>query len=205
MKTVLFDFDRTLIDTDALKREQAKRVAQILGENIDTVEELMKAYIESLDSHLDFDITEYATFIHHRYHIPVEYIRNVYVNNPTYIRNFVYPEVIETLKILRQRGYVLGILSQASMESQRIKFEYSGVLSFMSPAYVSVVRRKTTEKALSIIDLGAMFVDDDWEVIEYVIRMRPDIRAVYIDRSNGNRCDYPLRITSLDKIIELSP
>jgi len=66
---IYFDFDRTLLDTDALKAEQERRIAQITELTIEQVNEGMHAYIASLDTHLHFSPDGYAVFLANRFNI----------------------------------------------------------------------------------------------------------------------------------------
>jgi FMN phosphatase YigB (HAD superfamily) len=126
---ILFDFDRTLFDTDALKAKQSEMIATITGLSVEQVESSMLDYIKTLESHLDFTPEGYSLYLEKIWGVNPGYVLKIYFTDTNYIGNYLFPEVFDVLKELSTR-YTLGILTQSHPDHQRVKIERTGVYGF---------------------------------------------------------------------------
>lgn len=182
---IYFDFDRTLIDTDSLKDEQAKRIGAITGLTPEQTHEGMRAYIKSLESHLDFTPEGYATFLENLYGVNPGDVLKIYVTDSNYVADFLFPEVLEVLTTLKKEGYSIGIFSAAMPGPQILKIEKTGVYDLVDKHLIIIDPRKLGIDALSQLPDGVMIVDDDFEVVSRLNKYSPRFTPVWCNRKSG--------------------
>lgn len=176
---IYFDFDRTLLDTDALKAEQAKRIANNTGLTIEQVNEGMRRYVNSVSGHLQFSPDGFSIFLSQYFTLDPHLALNVYMSDPRYIATYLFPEVLEELT---KRGYRLGIFSAAMFGYQKVKIENSGVLNWIPWSSVLISPKKLEKEILSQIPDGATVVDDDISVVNTLMVRAPSLIPVWCNR-----------------------
>jgi hypothetical protein len=178
---LLFDFDRTLLDTDALKEAQAEKVATIVGLTIEQVHNGMRSYIASLQSNLDFTPAGYAQHLQLLWGVNPSDVTKIYYTDVGYIQHFLFDDTLPALSRLSKK-YELGIYSESQPTYQLLRIEHSGVMDFISPERVSVLSRKREPEQLQKIPKGAILIDDDVKVIKAVLEHAQHIRLVWLNR-----------------------
>jgi len=199
---IMFDFDRTLIDTDLLKQEQYKRVAVLAGKEARDIEFAMKSYISSIDNHLDFSLSEFANFLYSSFGIDPGAVIKVYINCASYIRRFIYPEIYLTLAILVNHGMQLGIFSEAEPEYQTQKIYASGVMDYIDPTFLRVYKRKLRLKNLKELPDNTYIIDDGRHIVEKIEESSLNLQPIWCNRKTD---DVHPKITTIHTLDELVP
>jgi len=200
-QTIYFDFDRTLLDTDALKAEQERRIAQITELSIEQVNEGMRHYIASLDTHLHFPPEGYAAFLANRFSIDQNQVLKVYITDSNYIAEYLFPEVLEVLAELKNRGVELGVFSGAMFGHQKVKIERSGITEFISWKSILVTPQKLDSQVLSKIPRNALVIDDDIAVVTALVTQAPTLVPVWCNRKTSDQATGLKTIHSLKDLI----
>lgn len=198
---IYFDFDRTLLDTDSLKLEQANRVATITQLTAAQVEEGMRAYVSSVD-HLEFTPEGYAQFMAELFSVVPSDIIKIYLTTPSYIAQFVFPEVKQTLTELVKRGWKIGVFSAAVPGYQRLRIEATGILEYVEKELVIIDPKKTGIDALEKLPDDVIIVDDDKNVIEKLARHMPRFRPIWCNRKNS---DTLITVPTISNLLEVLP
>lgn len=201
-RVIYFDFDRTLLDTDALKKEQATRIAAITQLTLQQVEEGMKAYVRNVN-HLEFTPEGYAAYMADIYAVNPGDILKIYVTTPSFIRQFIFPEVRETLNELVQSGWNIGIFSAAIPGYQRLRIEATGILDYVHSELIIIDPHKTGIEALEKLPDDVLVVDDDRTVIEKLMLHMPRFRPVWCNRKTSEKLDKIPTITNLREVLPL--
>ena len=114
---ILFDIDETLINTDQLRILQRKTLADTLQKSDEDIANCFIEYYGDLEKTSDFDPDEFLAFASEKFGFPLEKLKDAFFQ-PTNFQMVLYPEVVETLANLRNKGYTLGIYSQGIRYSQ---------------------------------------------------------------------------------------
>lgn len=183
-KIIYFDFDRTLLDTDALKIEQANRISRIANITVDQVNEGMKLYIEAIIDHFEFTPEGYAVFLEELYGVNPSDILKIYITDSNYIADFLFPEVLEVLKCLKERGHELGIFSAASPGHQRLKIERTGVFEYIEKHLIIIDPKKMGIDSLEKLPDEVTVIDDDCEIIRKLSKYMPRFNPIWCNRKS---------------------
>lgn len=195
---IYFDFDRTLLDTDALKQEQASRVAQITGLTSEEVTRGMQLYVSSIN-HLDFTPEGYAFYLEQLYGINPSDVLKIYVTDSNYIAGYLFPEVLPVLKKLSDQGMSLGIFSSAVPGYQLLKIERTGILEFIDRQPI-ISPRKLEPECVRKLPEGAVIIDDDQEVINNLVENHPQLLSIWCNRRNGKNHPKVRTIHNLEEL-----
>lgn len=199
--TIYFDFDRTLLDTDGLKAEQARRIAKITYLSEEQVVEGMKKYIASLIDHLDFHPEEYANYLASLYSVPAGDVMKVYLADTSYFAGFVFPEVVEVLTQLQQRGVSLGIFSSAQYEYQLHKLKYSGVMQFFKHDSIIIHPRKLTPEIVTKVPNESLVIDDDLAVVQELQKSHLHVVPIWCNRKSADEASGIRTIHTLRELL----
>ncbi|MCC7304367.1 HAD hydrolase-like protein [bacterium] len=201
-QVIYFDFDRTLLDTDSLKQEQARRIAKIAQLSEEQVYQGMQQYIESIPNHLYFDVGGYALFLGNLYDINPSDVTKIYLTDCNYIADFLFPETLEVLKKLSREGYSLGIFSSAVPGHQKIKIENTGVLEYIPWSSVIISPNKLDTDIVAKIPNNTIVIDDDRTIIVELLEKHPHLTPVWCNRKTDEKI-YGIRtIKNLSELLE---
>lgn len=198
---IFFDFDRTLIDTDALKAEQAHRIAKITQLSVEDIHAGMRQYIDSIQNHLLFSVEGYAQFLSDLYGVSPGDVLKIYLTDCNYIADYVFPEVYEVLQTLSENNVEMGIYSTANPGHQRIKVEHSGVLKYIPWHKVVIAPNKLAPEIVAKVPNKVTLIDDDLEVLTTFQRVRPDVEVLWINRKQSTSSFSGKMIYSLRELL----
>jgi phosphoglycolate phosphatase-like HAD superfamily hydrolase len=160
---ILFDVDKTLIDTPKLF---AEKVVTTLLNILDLYKEEYQfrndAYQQTLHKYTDFEPIGYLQYISQQQDVTA--LANATVYNPEFHKQSVFPDALPTLTKL-QTTYQLGIFSEANLSWQQKKLELSEIKQFIEPDLTFIWRRKTDPEQLKSLPTGVTIIDDNEEVI----------------------------------------
>lgn len=204
-RLLLFDFDRTLLNTDALKAEQTLRIARITRTTPEEILEGMRGYIATIPSKNDFSPEGYALFLQDNLGVNPSDVLKIYITVPSYVTGFLYPEALPIMTELRARGYRLGIYSEARKEHQRLKLERTGVLELCVQKYVIIAQKKVVDEVVLSLPQGTIIVDDDRGVIEGLQRYSSLIEPIWLNRKSNDSHPEVRTIFSLTQLLDIFP
>jgi FMN phosphatase YigB (HAD superfamily) len=198
---ILFDFDRTLLDTDSLKVTQAQKIADITELSYEQVQDGMRSYIASLASNLDFSPQGYAQHLQILWGINPSDVLKIYVTGANYVRNHLFPEVVDVLAQL-SKSYTLGIYSEAQAIHQRLKIENAGILEYLDATKIIIAPRKKEQHIIESLPISAVVIDDDLQVIDALVKFgAATLKPIWLNRKSGTKHDSVVTIHSLNDLL----
>lgn len=194
---VLFDVDKTLIDTGVLfKKFVISELVKQLGITENQYAEKEAAYKQSLEKYTDFEPISFLKSISH-----LEDVTKL-ASQTLFNRNFheqsVFTDVIPTLAELSE-SYTLGVFSEANLAWQQQKLELAGLHHFFEPELTFIWHRKTAPDQLKLLPTNVVIVDDNTEVIadlQTVLSITP----IWINRTAKPPLSDVITITSLSEL-----
>jgi FMN phosphatase YigB (HAD superfamily) len=201
-RPIFFDFDRTLIDTDALKSEQAKRLANATQLTVEQVNGVMQSYISTLRDSYEFTIDNYIAALSSTYGVNPKEVEKVYFTETAYIADYIFPDVFPTLRQLKKKGVLIGIFSESNPKHQWIKFEKSGVLEFIDRQYIIVAKHKTEKQTISQLPKDVILIDDSLRVLDAMLTLAPDLKYLWLNRKSKDVHSIIPTIHTLNEIFD---
>lgn len=202
-KIILFDIDRTLLDTDQLIHLIPNMISEISSINIDEVNKLTEKYINSLDAIFFFDFVEMLN----TFELSDEVYRGIidqYENNTELYPKFA--DVISSLEQCKGIGMRIGIFSEGTPNFQHNKLKNLNVDKYIDDDLVFIAQTKRTKNFLDSLPAGCTIVDDNSEVID-VLAEDGRFNIIHIVRESSK---YPKSsyknikvINSLNEILNL--
>ena len=126
---ILFDIDKTLLDTDLMRELLKEGLAQTLGVSENEIAEVFLEYGNSLSDNTAFHPEELLKLFSTRFHTPLEQLRDAFYE-PSRFQRALYPEALEVLSKLRNQGYTLGLYSQGELAWQEHKMLVNNLMEF---------------------------------------------------------------------------
>jgi phosphoglycolate phosphatase-like HAD superfamily hydrolase len=196
-KIILFDIDRTILDTEVLGENVYKNIAAATQKTINEIEIINQDYKNGLESKTDFDPDIFLKKVADKTGVSLDTLNQAMFK----AKNFVlYPNVLEVLKKLSQKRVKLGIYSEGVLEWQRKKIILTEILGYFDTDLVFIERRKLSPESISKIPYGVMVIDDKKEVIETLKQLRKDLRLVWINRIDDEKIDGVITIQNLTEV-----
>jgi phosphoglycolate phosphatase-like HAD superfamily hydrolase len=191
-KIILFDMDRTLLNTELYEKRTYTMVAELMNVEYSMIEQFIADYMRSLTATNYYDFYELLGKISPS----ADVYQNIvfeYENN-----RFLYPkylDVIPTLKLLCEKGYKIGIFSEGIPQTQYNKLKNLRISEYLTNDLIYMVRSKRQDELLDRIPDSTYIVDDKLDVIEFLAekkRFRPIhlLRNSLIDQDMVYETDY---------------
>ena len=125
-KIILFDIDRTILDTDKVMKIFTEKMLFILGNpNISDFMKVREEYLKQLAYDREFVPEDYIKAISRKFQFSYEQsLIDVFFDSDSQniYKESVYPEVRDVFKTLTYRKYRLGIFSEGEKKFQNHKF-----------------------------------------------------------------------------------
>ncbi len=227
---ILFDLDRTLIDSSKLKEGFQSHFGEIyahLGFSEADFSKWTAEYTEIIGSKTNFDPETLTIFWHDRMlealsEFPDQTIipsaEKLAADFSHFIEssasNFLYQETIETLNELGRLGDTLCLFSQGVEEWQLLKLAHSKLADFFEKELQFVSSDKTSPDFLQIIRTTlagrgldrqpTWLVDDKLEMLTAAKTDWPELVTFWIERHavDNQPAESHTRIDSLQKLVE---
>lgn len=200
---ILFDIDRTLLNTDKLKDKiQNERLPELFGVAAQQLEPITNKYLSSLNSTVEFSPRAYAKLLADKFDKDKQKAAlDIFLNNPVDFQAALFPEVIPTLKKLHQK-YYLGIFSEGNLESQKAKLKQSGIEKFLDPNLTFIFPTKADKlnfvwNKVKNYHCSVFIVDDSEKHIAEIAKIR--FIPILIQRDKKRQRGY----FSIQKLSEL--
>lgn len=194
---ILFDIDKTLIDSHKLANEMFKpALSQHLQLDHQEFLKTAQEYWDQLEVSTDFNPEEFILFLVERYGGDPQALLNV-IFAPELYRQCVYPDVMPVLNKL-STTYVLGIFSQGNEVYQQQKLELSGLKPYFKDDFIFILHRKLDAHTLEKLP-EAVIVDDKPEVVQTLSNF-PQFLPIWINRIDASRVPGTATIHSLNEL-----
>ncbi|KKR11285.1 MAG: hypothetical protein UT39_C0009G0045 [Candidatus Woesebacteria bacterium GW2011_GWA1_39_21] len=200
-KIILFDIDRTLIDTDYLAQETFKAIRHKIIGSTSQILEVRENYMKSLKSTTDFKPENYCKELSRRFGSDYKTLTNTYYKSFDKGNNLLYHDTIPTLKRLKQK-YLLGIFSEGYAKFQRHKLKYSGILPYFDEKYIFIKRRKTNTNSLKSFPKDCVIIDDRLDICEELAKNK--LNVIWFNRLNQKMPETPKTIYKLTELVSFS-
>lgn len=197
---ILFDIDRTLINTDVMKSLICAGLALELGISEEkAIESFKENYAEFQKN--NFSPEKFLQFFAREYQHSLEKLKDV-LFDPHHFQAALYPEVISVLTTLRNQGYTLGLYSEGDPGFQEHKMLANNLMEFFDTKHHHISRNKKDPAVVENLPEGTVIVDDTSAVIEF-LEQHPHLIAVQIIRKNNQQPLGPYAISSLSELLPL--
>lgn len=151
-KTIYFDFDGTLYDSDKLMRKFTDicKKFKILEEDIDTIEQ------ELFTETKLFNLDELANYLSEKYILPPDFLKEL---ENLYSEKNIYPDVYLALnKIKESQKYDMVILTYGNIKYQQKKIHNCDILEYIKE--VIITEKKKSD--INNIDYeNSIFIDNN--------------------------------------------
>ena len=151
-KTIYFDFDGTLYDSDKLRRQFTDicKKFKILEEDIDTIEQ------ELFTETKLFNLDELANYLSEKYILPPVFLKEL---ENLYSEKNIYPDVYLALnKIKESQKYDMVILTYGNIKYQQKKIHNCDILEYIKE--VIITEKKKSD--INNIDYeNSIFIDNN--------------------------------------------
>jgi len=197
---ILFDIDRTMIDTDKLSGLLNGAIAKFLGISAQESRELYKKFIQkiTLDDSTDYDPWNWLNFLSDKFpKVSKEELEAVFFNQANFEAS-VFPEVLSVIEEVK-KIYRVGIFSQGVIPWQEKKLELSGLTPLFEKELTFIFRRKVAPASLEKLPFGAIVIDDREVFIEGLI-IAKRFRPIWINRNSDEKHDKAETIHSLEEL-----
>lgn len=138
-KAVFFDFDYTLGNRDIYAYRLYRKMIEENSDLSDPVE--LEAAVQDMMiwDQKGNETKEYAKrMLKERWNINLPYDNiNVWWDDRLWQYSCAYPDAVEVLKILREEGYLIGMISNGPSDGQRQKLEQAGLTDLVDSITVS--------------------------------------------------------------------
>jgi len=184
-KLILFDIDRTLIDTGKLSRNLSNVLHKKCNVSLDNFLLVKDEYKNGLSSTTDFSPQKFCRLLSIKFNTDYKELLRSYYHEPLVYQGILYPDTIPALQRL-SKDYNLGIFSEGFYRFQITKLKFTKILQYFDKRYVYILRRKTTKLSLEKLPHNCTIIDDNTNVINK-LTSKKDIKSVLISRGTKEK------------------
>jgi FMN phosphatase YigB (HAD superfamily) len=171
-KILLFDIDRTLLDTDSTSVLRNKALLAALGPSVDTqkIETAKNEYRATLKNEREYIPEDFLRHLSKKIKFENhESLLNIYYGEEfKYIyEDAVYPEVKIVLDKLKGK-YRLGVFSEGTKKFQSHKFRSMDLNEYFDDDLIFIRDAKDTKEIIDEIPKGAIIVDDKERICDFL-------------------------------------
>lgn len=196
-RTILFDIDRTILDTEKMIKRFDELILDVLGSsNYIDYKNAESDYFKTLPNERRFNVSDYSEFLSARFKPNTEkLIFNIFYSdkNRHIFSDCVFMEALEILNKLN--NYNLGIYSEGTAQFQNHKFKSLKLDKYFAKELVFIVDVKDTNEVVEKLPKNAIIIDDKEMVCEFLVNNK--IRAIWINRKDKRKSDKFETIYSL--------
>jgi FMN phosphatase YigB (HAD superfamily) len=192
-RIILFDIDKTIYNTDHQAEDFDKLISDVLGRS-DVVS------LKDSNDDRQFSPEVYTKRLCDKYNFENQdkLLEVFYGDKYKHIyRDNVFPEtriVLDKLKC----DYQLGIYSEATHKFQTHKFKSTGLEKYFEKDLVFILDAKDTEGAIKNIPEGAMVVDNNERICEFLTEH--GIKAIWLNKKDDR---VSLNFQTIHNLLEL--
>lgn len=180
---ILFDIDNTLIDTNLLRKNFAKKVKDLhIEENI--INKVNRKYINKLVKTSEYNPVKHLYYLKNDINASTwNQLINFFFSDDEFYKNTLYPDVVPTISSL-SRKYILGIFSEGNISFQINKLMKTHIKKFFNSNYFFILKDKLERRKLLFLPAETVIVDDKLFVLEEITKTKKNLLPVWINRKN---------------------
>lgn len=200
-RILLFDIDRTLLDTDKMSFLLTSALSKILGEkNLNKINSIKREYIESLKRDREFTPDEFCRRLSLEFNFDTMTLLDVFYGDKyAYIyKESVFPETIQVLDKLKD-NYRFGIYSEGNYKFQNRKFDALNKYRHFDKNFIFIVGAKDNQETLEKIPSRSLIVDDKEIVCEFLFKH--GIKVIWLNKKDSRKSE---KFTTVYNLLELS-
>ncbi len=195
--TILFDIDRTILDTEKMIKMFDNFLLEILDNpNYDEFKKVELDYFKTLANERYFNVPDYAQFLSDRFEKDAtdSIVRIFYDSEYKHIySDCIFDESMKILEILEE--WNLGIYSEGTLDFQKNKFESMGIDRYFNKDIVFIVPAKDMKEVIDMVPKESIIVDDKEKICQFL--NDNGFRAIWINRKDDRKSDNFETIYSL--------
>lgn len=196
--TILFDIDRTLLDTDKASSLHEEAVLKVLGtSDLEKIKSIKLNYRNTLSNEREYKAEDFLKILADELKFDrINDLMDVYYSEKyafTYA-NAVFPEVIPVLDALSV-NYNLGIYSEGANKFQNNKFRSMNISKYFDEEIIFIVPAKDTLEVIKKIPKGSIVIDDKERICEFLTSN--GIEAIWLNNKGDRKSDNFKTIFSL--------
>lgn len=193
-KTIYFDFDGTLYDSDKLMRKFTDicKKFKILEEDIDTIEQ------ELFTENKLFNLDELANYLSEKYILPPDFLKEL---ENLYSEKNIYPDVYLALnKIKQSQKYDMVILTYGNIKYQQKKIHNCDILEYIKE--VIITEKKKSD--INNIDYeNSIFIDNNPDQIKALKDKTDNVIRIRRKTDKYSKHDTEISIKEYQDLITL--
>lgn len=198
--TILFDIDKTLIDTPALFNEQIlPELAKSCQESTKVLHTALIEYRDTYEHRADFNPQHLIEQLAQKFSVDKQELAKV-LYDERHFKTALYPEAIDVLEELKKK-HPLGTFTEALPSWQIDKMKLSGVYEYFDEKLIFLAERKTTDEFLGKLPKDAYIIEDRVEIVELLERKKIG-KAIWINRVDQSKHKTIKTIHSLTELID---
>lgn len=183
---IIFDFDHTVFNM-SLMHEQIIEVLEMIGVSR---EEYLSIY-EDVTRWRLFTVKALAQRIERRKGIDRSEIISALETVVEESAKYVYDDVIQSMKHLKEEGHKIFLLSWGDPSWQEKKLKHSGLAEYVDEAVCVAQMKADYLKQMKRDDEILVMVDDKPAEISAIAEEHPDISCIRIKRKDSKYADQP--------------
>ena len=182
---ILFDIDRTLLDTyGKLTPHMLSYISIECGAEHSLIKSILTAYLDSLPTHVAFRVDELIEWIGKEVDIDPLSVKNVIYDNNDIYKDSLFKDAVDVLEYLYEQGNTLGIYSESSDQKfQNNKFYSLGITRYFESRFIHIVEDKLKDVVFSEMEEDFVIIDDNLRVIKG-LEAFDNVTPVFVDRKN---------------------
>lgn len=184
-KTLVFDLDRTLFDTEESGRRYKEALTTDTGLEISKYDQIYQDYKSTLESSTDFDPEELLNLFEKNLNIDREELEKKFWDGENFV---LFPKVKEQLEELAKKN-TLTLFSEGKEGWQLKKIKKTGIDGLFDLKESLIKRRKLNSEVVAKIPQEAVVIDDKEEVIKELSSQRPDLKLIWINRKDDQKIE----------------
>jgi len=191
-KIILFDIDRTLIDTDQLKDQLFRHLTKLLNISFKEFEDAKIEYMKTLPTYQkgqksspDFDYKKFLQHMCQSCQADFKKVEGAFYQKDDIYRDALFTDTVSTLKALFQKRQ-LGIFSEGFPEYQVNKLTQSRILKYFDHDLSFIDRDKLTSEMFEKLPERVTIVDDHLPILE-VISQKTSHLPIWLNRKNSQK------------------
>lgn len=198
---VLFDIDRTLLDTRYFALLVRERLAILAKTDTNTLAQLENSYSQILASRSQFDPKRYCEYLSNKLEVPFLTLMQQFTQSVALYSQSLFPDTLPALQSLKNKGVQLGIFSEGIISFQMMKIEFSGIISFLNREHIYLFVDKTSSECLKKIPNNAVIIDNSKSVVNKLSNINRHI--IWLNRKSNDSHPNAITVSSLTDLVYL--
>lgn len=198
---ILFDIDRTLFDTKHFALLVREKLAILAKTDLNTLAQFENSYSHTLVSRSQFDPKHYCEYLSNKLHVPFLTLMQEFTQSKNFYSQSLFSDTLPVLESLKNKGTQLGIFSEGVTSFQKMKIEYSGIISFLNREYIYLFEEKLSSKNLKRIPANVLIIDNNKDVVTHLSKTTRCV--IWINRESSENHPNAVTVSSLTNLVSL--